>query len=122
MKQLLLIFLGGGAGSVARYAISRLLNPVSGFPLGTFTVNMLGSVFIGFLLGLVLKQNMFSTNTTLLLVTGFCGGFTTFSAFAYENHVMLRTGDYLGFGIYTLSSLIFGLAAVFLGIYLSRLF
>ena len=88
MRQLFFVFIGGGLGSVLRYIISRYLNQTgSGFPLGTFTANILGSLLIGIIIGLAAKNNTLSQNQTLLLATGFCGGFTTFSTFAYENHV-----------------------------------
>ena len=85
MKQLLLVFLGGGAGSALRYLISKYLNPVHmGIPYGTLAVNIIGSLLVGLVIGLALKTNPISQNTMLLLATGFCGGFTTFSAFAMK--------------------------------------
>jgi CrcB protein len=120
MKQLLLVFLGGGTGSVLRYLISRYLNHATILPLGTLVVNVLGSLFIGFILGLGFRQQLISANGMLLLATGFCGGFTTFSAFSYENQVFLKAGDFMSAGIYTVSSLILGIAATFAGLYASR--
>ena len=122
MKQVLLVFLGGGAGSVLRFLVSKNLNPVTGLPLGTLLVNVLGSLFIGVILGLGLRQEMLSPNATLLLATGFCGGFTTFSAFSYENQALLKAGDYLNFGIYSAGSIVLGIAAVLAGLWLSRSF
>ena len=86
MKNFLLVFIGGGFGSGLRYLISNLMNQYSKvLPFGTFTVNMIGCLLIGLVLGFAQKENVLSTNQTLLLATGFCGGFTTFSAFANEN-------------------------------------
>ena len=121
MKQFLLVFVGGGFGSVLRYIVGKYLNnPETGIPYGTFTANIMGSLLIGIILGLALKNNALSENHTLLLATGFCGGFTTFSAFAYENHVFLKAGDFTSFAIYTIASFIIGFLAVFLGMYLVK--
>ena len=122
MKQLLLVFLGGGAGSALRFIISKNLNPMSTLPLGTLLVNIIGSLLIGIFLGLGLKQELLSPNATLLLATGFCGGFTTFSAFSYENLALLKAGDYLNLGIYSAGSIFLGIAAVLLGLWLARSF
>ncbi len=121
MKQLLLVFIGGGTGSVARYLISKILNHNHyNIPYGTFTVNIIGSLLIGIILGLSLKTNSLSQNTVLLLSTGFCGGFTTFSSFAYENHILLKNGDISSFLIYTIGSFVLGILAVFLGIFITK--
>lgn len=122
MKQVLLVFIGGGAGSVLRFLISKNFNTLTHLPLGTLVVNILGSLLIGIFLGLGLKQEMLSPNATLLLATGFCGGFTTFSAFSYENQALLKAGDYLNFGIYSAGSIFLGIAAVLAGLWLSRSF
>ena len=123
MKQVILVFIGGGVGSVLRYLVGTFLKvPSSGFPWGTFSVNVLGSLAIGILMGLTLKNSTLTENQTLLLVTGLCGGFTTFSAFAYENQVFLKDGDFTSFFVYTLGSIGIGLAAIFLGFFLSKSF
>tara|TARA_R110002049_G_scaffold308939_1_gene515019 strand:- start:6435 stop:6800 length:366 start_codon:yes stop_codon:yes gene_type:complete len=121
MKGLLLVFLGGGFGSVLRYIIGKYLNSAqTGIPYGTFAANILGSLLIGIILGLAAKNDTLSQNQTLLLATGFCGGFTTFSTFAYENHVFLKSGDFTSFAIYTVTSFIIGFLAVFFGMYLAK--
>jgi len=122
MKQLLLVFIGGGFGSTLRYVIGKYLNTTEtgGIPWGTFTANILGSLLIGIILGLAAKNNSLSQNQTLLLATGFCGGFTTFSSFAYENHLFLKSGDFTSFALYTIGSFVIGFLAVFLGLFLVK--
>lgn len=120
MKQALLVFIGGGFGSVARYLIGKYLNNTDGIPYGTLLVNVLGSLLIGIILGLAIKNNTLNSNQTLLLATGFCGGFTTFSAFAFENQQLLKSGDFMSFAVYTIASFALGFLAVFLGMYLVK--
>ena len=121
MKNFLLVFIGGGFGSGLRYLVGKYLNSSLGsFPIGTFTVNILGSLLIGLILGYAAKENSLNQNQVLLLATGFCGGFTTFSAFAHENFQLLKTGDIMQFSIYTISSIVVGLIAVFIGIYIAK--
>ncbi len=121
MKQLLIVFIGGGFGSILRFLVGKWLNNSGdGIPYGTFAANIVGSFLIGIILGLAAKHNSLSENQTLLLATGFCGGFTTFSTFAYENHVLLKSGDFTSFAIYTIASFIIGFLAVFLGMYLVK--
>ncbi|WP_243471221.1 fluoride efflux transporter CrcB [Winogradskyella sp. MH6] len=121
MKQIILVFIGGGFGSALRFLIGKWLNSSeTGIPYGTFAANILGSLLIGIILGLAAKNDSLTQNQTLLLATGFCGGFTTFSTFAYENHVFLKSGDFMTFAIYTIASFIVGFLAVFLGMYLVK--
>ncbi len=123
MKQLLLVFVGGGFGSVLRFIIGKYLNSTeTGIPWGTFAANILGSLLIGIILGFAAKNDSLTQNQTLLLATGFCGGFTTFSTFAYENHVFLKAGDFTSFAFYTIGSFIVGFLAVFLGLFLVKSF
>ncbi len=122
MKQVLLVFIGGGFGSAARYLLGKFLNPsTEGIPYGTFAANVLGSLLIGIILGLAARNETLTSSQTLLLATGFCGGFTTFSTFAYENHVFLKNGDFTSFAFYTIASFVLAFLAVFGGIYLSKI-
>ncbi len=123
MKQLALVFLGGGIGSMLRYLLSKTFNPYfQHFFLGTFLVNVIGCLLIGIIIGLSFKNNFLTENQTLLLATGFCGGFTTFATFALEKHNLLRDGELLYFSFYTISSIVIGILAVVLGLWLARLF
>lgn len=89
------VFLGGGIGSLARYwinEVSRKYIPVS-FPMGTLLSNLISALLIGWLMGLALNTTRISDSMRLLLVTGFCGGFSTFSAFTFETFTLLRSGN-----------------------------
>lgn len=117
----LIIFLGGGFGSVLRYVISRYLNNFeTNIPYGTLLVNIIGSFLIGIMIGLTLKNNLLTQNQTLFLAVGFCGGFTTFSTFAYENSNLIKNGDYFNLAIYLSSSIVFAILAVFLGLFVVK--
>ena len=119
MKSFLLVFLGGGLGSGLRYIVTITINQYSKvLPFGAFTVNMLGCLLIGMVLGYAQKENTLSSNQTLLLATGFCGGFTTFSAFANENLELIKNGEIFNLSLYTIGSVLIGILAVFTGYYL----
>ena len=92
-SALLLVFIGGGTGSVIRYLIGRAFNPSQSIslPLGTLMINLLGSFIIGILWGISEKTNNQNSSVQLLLITGFCGGFTTFSAIAVETLNLANT-------------------------------
>jgi CrcB protein len=104
LKTLLMVFLGGGAGSVARFGAARLaaLWAVPTLPYATLGVNILGSFMIGFLWGWPAVASR--PAWVHLLIVGFCGGFTTFSAFSWENLCLLRQGNITAFALYALGS------------------
>ncbi|MBT8266333.1 MAG: fluoride efflux transporter CrcB [Bacteroidia bacterium] len=116
MKELLLVFVGGGCGSALRYFIGKQMNPNSvSFPWGTFTVNLIGSLIIGLVFGWILHKSKVSNDTVVLVVAGFCGGFTTFSAFAHESLTFLKSGQTSLFVTYVTSSIFLGLLFVWFG-------
>ena len=116
LRSILFVALGGAVGSVCRYLVSRLFE--GPFPWATLVVNVLGSLLIGLLVGLAGK-NIVSPDMKLLLVTGFCGGFTTFSTFANESFGMMRTGEMLMVALYIGMSVAIGVLAVWLGMVIS---
>ena len=116
LRNILLVAIGGAIGSVCRYLLSGI--NFASWPWGTFAVNILGSLFIGLLVGLVSK-GIVSPEIKLLLVTGFCGGFTTFSTFANESFSMMKAGDVLQMALYLGASVVIGILAVWLGMNVS---
>ncbi|MFD2698706.1 fluoride efflux transporter CrcB [Mesonia sediminis] len=119
MKAFLLVFLGGGLGSALRYLIQRLYN-TSTWPLGTMLVNILGCLIIGFVAGYLIKTEKYSISLNLLVISGFCGGFTTFSSFGLEGVKMLQAQAYWQFLGYTLLSLCLGYLAVGVGLFIMK--
>lgn len=123
-KVLLAVFLGGGIGSLMRYGaqcvLHRLVVPFL-FPWATFGVNILGSFLIGLFYVWAARFNLPET-TRLLLTTGLCGGFTTFSTFSHEGMEMLRGGHYAAFLLYVVASVVVGVACAFAGGWCGSLF
>ena len=122
--NILWVAIGGCIGSVLRYLCQRWVNESyqHSFPLATFLINIVGCLLIGMLYALGEKGNILTSPTRLLLITGFCGGFTTFSTFAFENMNFLRTGDNLCFILYSVGSVLLGILAVYLGNWFIKLF
>jgi CrcB protein len=112
VNNLLLVALGGAIGSVLRFLCGRTLNDHY-FPYGTLLVDILGCLIIGLLWGYFTKH--INESLRLLLVMGFCGGFTTFSTFTYEGVHMIQQNRWLPFIFYTCVSVVGGLLATFAG-------
>jgi len=123
IKEAFIIGAGGAVGSVLRYYSGQFIskNYPSQIPLGTLIVNLLGCLLIGILLGYFAKNQGLSNEWKLLLVTGFCGGYTTFS-FAAENITLIQNQQVSQAILYIGLSVLLGLAAVYFGIMISRLF
>ncbi len=116
MRGFILIFIGGGLGSVFRFLISKYLEISKGsFPWATLIANFIGCFLIGLLLGWGLKNQNFRSEIFLFTTIGFCGGLTTFSSLSMENMLFLKSGDYFSFIAYSLLSLIGGILFVGLG-------
>jgi fluoride exporter len=122
IKQLLIIGVGGGAGSMLRYAVQKLFNPQlsTAFPTGTFLVNIAGCFLIGILWSLFSRNMSWSEDNRLLLMTGLCGGFTTFSAFTMEGIGLLKENKTTLFLIYVIASVAGGLLATLIGIRIAK--
>lgn len=117
IKNILLVGLGGGAGSMARYLCQRWAYAIypHHFPWGTFAVNIIGCLLIGIFWGISFKSFASNENWKLFLMTGLCGGFTTFSAFTLEGIGLIREQKLLLFFSYVAASIVIGLLATYIG-------
>ena len=122
IKTILLVGIGGAVGSMLRYLTSIVVQKyyASVFPLATFLTNIIGCFLIGIIVGLLAKNQMSDSNLKWLLVTGFCGGYTTFSAFGFENVSLLQSNNSTTAFLYIAASIIIGLAAVWGGLLLTK--
>ncbi len=122
LKTILYIAIGGAVGSVLRFMTSFIISKVwsNQFPLATFIANFIGCLLIGFFIGFLTKNQLEDSNLKWFLITGFCSGYTTFSAFSMENYNLFQSNNLLlAFG-YIATSVILGLFAVWFGLFLSR--
>ena len=121
LQNLLLVGLGGFAGSVTRYLFYIGLEHKSGLPFATFAVNMIGSIILGAFIGYYLKAGVESQSFRLLFAVGFCGSFTTFSTFALENFQFIEQKQFTPLISYGVGSLILGIIMVAAGIFLGKI-
>jgi CrcB protein len=116
---LLLIFIGGGLGSISRYGLGTLFPYQGGFPWATFCANLAAAFILGIVMGWLARQNpdaAFGNNMKWLLVTGFCGGFSTFSSFSNETLSMIKQQQWTLAAIYIGLSLLLSISAVAAGL------
>ena len=114
---MLIAGLGGFIGTCLRFLTGKLFHVAgaAAFPWGTFTVNLVGSFVIGIFFGLAEKTHVISPSMNVFLITGFCGGFTTFSSFSDDMFLLLQQRHWLSFGLYVGLSFTLGLLLVWLG-------
>ena len=122
IKNFLIVGVGGAVGSMLRYAVQKFFQAqtTAAFPTGTLLVNIAGCFLIGILWSLVSRSLTWNDEMKLLLMTGFCGGFTTFSAFTLEGIGLLKENRTVLFVIYLTASVLGGLLATFLGIRIAK--
>ncbi|MBS2031814.1 MAG: fluoride efflux transporter CrcB [Deltaproteobacteria bacterium] len=123
LLRTLMVFFAGGAGSAARYLAGLRIQQAMGgaFPLGTVTINITGSFLIAMIMGISLRTTWLTADTRLLLTTGFCGGYTTYSTFNYETLALAQQGAWGLAAAYVSSTLVGCLVAGVLGLFLARL-
>jgi len=119
MSSLLYVFLGGGLGSLCRYGISKAWD-TSHLHYGTLVANVISCLILGLLIGMT-SQEMLKSEQKLLLMTGFCGGFSTFSTFSGELVQLYQGGNAIAAGTYMLISIVAGIACILIGMYVARL-
>ena len=122
IRTLLLIAFGGGIGSVLRYLTSVVVQKYYAniFPLATLITNVLGCFIIGLLMGVFEKNQVVTSDLKWLFVTGFCGGYTTFSTFGYENISLFQNNNSVLAFLYIGGSVFMGLFAVWMGLILTK--
>ncbi|HBZ69834.1 MAG TPA: fluoride efflux transporter CrcB [Deltaproteobacteria bacterium] len=119
----LLLFIGGGIGTIFRYQLSGLVQDQLGsaFPWGTFVVNVTGCLAIGLLATLADERGMLGSPARLFLMVGLTGGYTTFSTFGLETWRLLQAGEFAPAFANAVGSVVVGLIGLFIGVFLGRL-
>ena len=121
MLNILAIFIGGGLGSLSRYGIAVLLKNYSmDFPLATLSVNIIGSLILGFAVALFWNKAPMHNTLKLAITVGFCGGLTTFSTFSWETFDLIKNGEFLLAILYAVISVLVCVLAISLGAFLSK--
>lgn len=116
-KAMIIAGLGGFIGTCLRYLVGKFCTfaCVSHFPWGTFVVNVVGCFLIGIFFGLAEKMHVLSPSMNVFLITGFCGGFTTFSSFSDDIYLLIQNRHWTAFGLYLGLSIVLGIIMVWIG-------
>ena len=119
-RSIIIVFLGGGLGSVVRFALGKWVNALHShhFPFGTLVVNIVACFVLGLVVGLADHRQVLSATSRLFWAVGFCGGFSTFSTFSAETITLLQNGFHLSSLLYILFSLVFCIAATYAGMFI----
>jgi CrcB protein len=122
MRELLLVFLGGGLGSTVRFSLGKWVNALHNhhFPWGTLVVNIVACFILGFVIGLADHKQIISASSRLFWTVGFCGGFSTFSTFSSETLYLIQAGFTISLILYISLSLLLCVAAIFGGLYIGE--
>lgn len=122
MREIALVFFGGGLGSVVRFTLGKWINALhqQHFPWGTLVVNAIACLAVGLVIGLADHKQIISPNARIFWVIGFCGGFSTFSTFSVETISLIQNGFYLSSTLYIASSLFLCLSATYVGLFLGE--
>lgn len=122
MNSILLVAVGGAIGAVVRFLVSGWVLQAAGpaYPIGTFIINVVGSLMMGVLAGWLAFRVDGGAAWRVFLGTGVLGGFTTFSAFSLETATLIEKRDFAAAGVYSVGSVIVGVVALFIGLWLSR--
>ena len=122
LQSMLIVGAGSFVGGALRFLISHLMKPLcsGGFPWATLSINLVGCLLFGIIYGLFCRLSSPSSSWCLLLTTGLCGGFTTFSTFAFEGQQLLHNDNLIGFLVYATASVFAGLLLAYFGMWIAK--
>jgi CrcB protein len=121
MEKIIYVGLGGAAGTICRYLVLQIPFKAD-FPLATLLINITGSILMGILAGLLVGNKEIDANLRLLLQTGFCGGYTTLSAFSLETVTMIENGKVIVAGGYIVGTVMGAIVGMWLGVKITNIF
>lgn len=124
MREIALVFFGGGLGSVVRFTLGKWINTLhqQSFPWGTFVVNVIACLAVGFVIGIADHKQIISPNARIFWVIGFCGGFSTFSTFSIETLNLFQNGFTVSSILYISASVLICIVATYSGLLIGERF